>query len=724
MTVLLRYVILAFFLTQIVVGRQEPKSLPTKSLFQNNSQSSDRVQPLEGVFTVPEAKQPYASYSNEKQGARTNDDKTQHEAPKSKPTQDIHELSDNKNYSAESSAQPTDEVFSPKALPTSSLNLSDSQSVVRRGLGNIHTIAEVQTLDDRFVCAIMERIRRIFGQRLPPGSGSQFAVVAIIPRSVQNPEDIGPFMDPEYENINYRFTQPTRFRNQRCRTHAEVVAMNGGPGEENYNLRQLLQAYTNNNPRNPPSFSILYTWIHPCRDCTNEIINTFGRGDHSPVWDIPTYIGRTTAGIILHPPLTDQDRQDIANMFAMAALSLFHIKGPREDEIALVQEEIELCDTCTIGGDSMSDTFNCNEEERSVSDELRSVSVNEHETCSEQVHVRITATGKTCKSDNECGYRNRSYSWCYTTDGSWDYCCTGQCGNHGNTGYDWCESGNKRQPCKRQSLASLSLTASGKHCRSDSQCGFHGNTDYAWCYTVSGNWDYCCTSECEQYDQNYDWCTTGSEWQYCKRDISTITIYSASGKRCKSACSYNGKDYFWCYTTDDSWDYCCTSECGIHSSGGNYDWCTSGKKWSKCKVQKLPYPRYTYNLKECRSDHECGFHGGNYAWCYTAGGGWDYCCTQNCDLHGQKYDWCTTGSSWQYCGRKDLPNTAITAKGASCWSKHKCGYYDNTYSWCYTDSVGNWDYCCSSTCGKYGSSQNFCAAGKYTVNSCCCSKYD
>lgn len=723
MTGVLRYIILAFFLTQIAVGLQEPKSLPTKSLFQSNSQPFDRVQPLEDALTVPEAKHPYTPYSNEEQGARTNDDKAQHEVPRAKSTQDIHELSYNKNFPAESS---TDRVFSPKALPTSSLNLSDSQHVVRHGLSNIHTIAEVQT-PTWLICAIMERIQIIFRQRLPPGSGSQFAVLAIIPRSVQNPADIDRFMDPQYENINYRFTRPTRFGNQGCRTHAEIVAMNGGPGEGNYNPGQLLQAYTNNNPGDPPSFAILYTWIHPCRDCTDEIIDTFGTGrGHSPVWDIPTYIGRTTAGTFLHPPLTAQDRQDIRSMLVLAALSLFYIKGPRDDEIALVQEETGLCDTCTIGGDDMNLMFDCKEEEGSVRDELRSVSVNEYKTCGEQVHVRITATNKTCRSDNECGYHNQNYAWCYTTDGSWDYCCTGQCGNHKNKRYDWCESGDKWQYCKRQSLPSLSLTASGKPCRSDSRCGFHDGTDYAWCYTT-GSWDYCCTSECEQYDNIYDWCTTGtssSKWQYCKRNISTIISYSATGKRCKSACGYNGKDYFWCYTTDGSWDYCCSSECGIHSSRDKYDWCTSGNTWSTCKVQKLPYPTYTYNLKECRSDHECGFHGQNYAWCYTAGGSWDYCCTQNCDLHGNDYDWCTTGDSWQYCRRKDLPETAITAKGATCRSNHNCDYHDYTYSWCYTDSAGNWDYCCSSTCGKYGRSQNFCAAGKYTVNSCCCSKYD
>ena len=146
-------------------------------------------------------------------------------------------------------------------------------------------------------------------------------------------------------------------------------------------------------------------------------------------------------------------------------------------------------------------------------------------------------------------------------------------------------------------------------------------------------------------------------------DVPSNLRRSATGKTCKSIspCGYYGKDYLWCHTTDGirNWDYCCTGPCGIHSSKG-YDWCTSGSKWSQCKVEKLPNERYTYNLKQCRSTHKCGFYNQDYAWCYTTDGSWDYCCTQECGLHGWTKDWCTIGNSWKYCKRQELPDTSVT----------------------------------------------------------------
>ena len=698
---ILRLVVLAFFLTQTTDGRQ--KSLPTKLLFENNSQLSDHAQPSEHVSNVLEAKPP--PHNNKEKSGGTNDNKTQPEVPRDKTTEEKHVVSYNKNNRG-SSENPTNTVL------ISSLNLSNSQHVVIREIGDTYTIVEAQ-VDEQFVREVMRRIISIFRPRVQ--HGSQFAVLAIIPQNVQNPADIDTFMNIQLENINYRFAEPTRFQNQRCRTHSEVIVMRGRPNEGNYDPSQLLDSYTRNNPNNPPQFAVLYTWIHPCRGCSAQIINTFGQGGgHTPVWNIPTYIGRTTAGTYLHPPLTPQERQDITNMLLVVALTLLQINCRQEYDVALVQDEPELCDTCILSG--ISDIFNCNEEEKeSEHDELCRINAGQ-----------TTSTGKTCKSDNECGYHDYSYAWCYTTDGSWDYCCTGSCGNHDNTKYDWCISGNTWQYCVRQSFPYPTLTTSGKNCRSGSQCGFHDGTAYAWCYTTfSDDWDYCCASECEQYNQKYDWCTTGtssSKWQYCKREISTSIYYSATGKSCSSECGYHGKNYFWCNTNDGSWDYCCSGECDIHSPSQSYDWCTSGNTWSQCQVHTLPYPQYTYNLKECRSNNKCGFHGEKDAWCYTMDGSWDYCCTQNCDLHGQKYDWCTTGNSWQHCKQETLPEMHITAIGDPCLSNSICGYHDDySYPWCYTES--SWDYCCSSTCGKYGTTQNFCAAGKKTVDSCCCSKY-
>ena len=222
-----------------------------------------------------------------------------------------------------------------------------------------------------------------------------------------------------------------------------------------------------------------------------------------------------------------------------------------------------------------------------------------------------------------------------------------------------------------------------------------------------------------------DWCTTGtnSKWQYCHRDLKA-TYRSSLGKTCKSdsPCGYHNYAYAWCYTTDNSWDYCCTGDCASH--GSSYDWCTSGTKWNYCKMETMPYPRHTYNLTPCRSDSTCGYHGNDYAWCYTDSS-WDYCCTTECNMQEKNfdYDWCTTGISnkWQYCKRDKLPRPGVTAPNNACRSNHTCGYHGEAYAWCYTSS--SWDYCCTGTCASYGAGYDWCTSGN-KWSKCCCSLYD
>ena len=608
-------------------------------------------------------------------------------------------------------------------------------------------IVSIQNIPVWLICQIMERIAEIFRNRLPPSSGTQFAVLAIVPQSVQQPDQIDSFLAPEYENINYRFTRPTRFPNQNCRTHAEMVAMEGGPNEQ-FSLQAFYQGFVNANPDNAPRFAVLYTWIYPCRDCTNGIVSNFGRAEgDNPAFPVPTYVGRTTQGNLLHPPLTDDDRTEIANLLLLHLIRLFYIRVFRSSTLVLEMEnpagnmtmiaesiDNDLCDSCYLSNKNVDNIFNCEDTGSSSPDECpanvgvemtelnqnnKAVKITTDEPCCQPgpVNLFTAAKGQQCQSDSPCGYHGYSYVWCNLQGGGWEYCCTGACGNHGDKGYDWCQSGDKWQYCHRNPAQS-GLTATGAACKSDHQCGFHGN-DYSWCYKAEGGWDYCCTSNCEQYGKDYDWCTAGNEWQYCKRELPGDKI-SAKQETCKqdSPCGYHGNDYAWCYLDEGSWDYCCTGDCGPH--GNKYDWCTSGKEWSKCKMSTLPSSMHTYDLKDCISN--CDYYGYDYAWCYTPGDSWDYCCTQECGLNGEKYDWCTTGISgnWQYCKRESLPEIGITAKGTKCRSDHSCGYHGYDYSWCYTSS--SWDYCCSSTCGKYNTDNNFCAAGKQS-SSCCCSEY-
>lgn len=175
-----------------------------------------------------------------------------------------------------------------------------------------------------FVWEIMEHIAEIFRNRLryinTLQSTTQFAVLALIPQSVNHSEDIKYFMRSEFEGINYYYARPNWLPNQNRRTHAEVLLLKGG-------LNQLYAAFEKEHGR-PPQFAVLYTWIHPCLDCTKEIIDIFGDddADHIPVWNIETYIGHTTQGTKLNPPLTEKDRSAIKNMLKEVGLILYHIK--------------------------------------------------------------------------------------------------------------------------------------------------------------------------------------------------------------------------------------------------------------------------------------------------------------------------------------------------------------------------------------------------------------
>jgi len=111
--------------------------------------------------------------------------------------------------------------------------------------------------------------------------------------------------------------------------------------------------------------------------------------------------------------------------------------------------------------------------------------------------------------DGPCAKKGKSYYWCDTKGGSWDYCSpTAQFGVHFS---------EKTQ-----------LTIYGVKCRDI--CG-KGSNDYYWC---------------KVYGRSH-WNT----WDYC----SPHRYKTRYGERCKDACNSKGKSYYWCYT-DSSWDYC------------------------------------------------------------------------------------------------------------------------------------------------------------------------
>merc|ERR1712098_555138 len=75
----------------------------------------------------------------------------------------------------------------------------------------------------------------------------------------------------------------------------------------------------------------------------------------------------------------------------------------------------------------------------------------------------------------------------------------------------------------------------------------------------------------------------------------------------------------------------------------------------KAKSIQATRSKVTATRKECRDETYCSKHGYDYFWCYTNGGGWDYCCQpgSRCAKNTESYyPKCEAGSKWAYC----LPN--------------------------------------------------------------------
>ncbi|KAL3837120.1 hypothetical protein ACJMK2_022501 [Sinanodonta woodiana] len=87
-----------------------------------------------------------------------------------------------------------------------------------------------------------------------------------------------------------------------------------------------------------------------------------------------------------------------------------------------------------------------------------------------------------------------------------------------------------------------------------------------------------------------------------------------------------------------------------------------------------------------------------------------------CERHPDNYTWCYTDSrnNWDYCCdtpcQYDDKNALLCKSGTfdkfcgspgmttalrkNCVDWKPCGHYEYPYYWCYTDNSKNWDYCC------------------------------
>ncbi|XP_039597839.1 uncharacterized protein LOC120518893 [Polypterus senegalus] len=189
-----------------------------------------------------------------------------------------------------------------------------------------------------------------------------------------------------------------------------------------------------------------------------------------------------------------------------------------------------------------------------------------------------------------------------------------------------------------KSMPLATVTADGTPCIAGDYCDVKDGRRE--CRTESGSMP-CCSSPClYSSNQMAFFCRSLEQTISCSPQYSIVTI---SNKLCvtNQGCATYGKNYYWCFTQDGSWDYCIPPA-----------------------VQGI-----TIKGVECISGKVCGTYGKKYTWCYI-----------------------DTKNNWDYCCLSNIPNVAINGK--MCRSDHKCGTYGKNYNWCYTGMDNSWDYCC------------------------------
>uniref|UniRef100_A0A803JZ46 Uncharacterized XB5852327 n=1 Tax=Xenopus tropicalis TaxID=8364 RepID=A0A803JZ46_XENTR len=155
-------------------------------------------------------------------------------------------------------------------------------------------------------------------------------------------------------------------------------------------------------------------------------------------------------------------------------------------------------------------------------------------------------------------------------------------------------------------------------------------------------------------------------------------LYTTSyGGTCTSPCARENTEYYWCKQKGGNnkwWDYCspeegydtnyrqCLSPCQ-RVQGSDHEQCFTDNGWSKCgRVVEEFESYYTSDNALCAS--ECKRYGSYFT------------CTDTDGIVG-----------------KCSPLNNVTAKGVPCRIDHECGSYGYGYTWCYTDTSNNWEYC-------------------------------
>uniref|UniRef100_A0A803JZ67 Uncharacterized XB5852327 n=1 Tax=Xenopus tropicalis TaxID=8364 RepID=A0A803JZ67_XENTR len=155
-------------------------------------------------------------------------------------------------------------------------------------------------------------------------------------------------------------------------------------------------------------------------------------------------------------------------------------------------------------------------------------------------------------------------------------------------------------------------------------------------------------------------------------------LYTTSyGGTCTSPCARENTEYYWCKQKGGNnkwWDYCspeegydtnyrqCLSPCQ-RVQGSDHEQCFTDNGWSKCGRVVEEFERY-----------------------YTSD---NALCASECRLHEDYFTCTDTDGNLGKCS----PLNDLTAKGVPCRIDNPCDSRGYNYTWCYTDTNNNWDYC-------------------------------
>ena len=441
---------------------------------------------------------------------------------------------------------------------------------------------------------------------------------------VDNTQPLSPANPSLY--VNYVAARPETVPQLEDAIHAEDHLL----GE----LRRLWNNYRNYF-RQTPAFMLLYSWIMPCPDCTNLILNYF---QAAPFVHVDRrYVVHSTEGLSLpymSPESNDRSRQLLRNAgIGVLTHNCFSLppalKGPStmSRPLANVQKtttprnvavdtldkcyEAETMQGCLIAC-LMDDICCCCEEGSAMAMKVSFINEFMSKCAKERLSSLCVDQWISRSVGNACGCHRISQlqsklKQCIRTCNSLQCPISNPVDPRNPPVFTGILQDIKNLAhfphsvvaCKDKRMEGLLcshynrefITAGNSLCRQDHKCGKYGES-FSWCYTdYSNNWDYCCTDSCATRGENYLWCHSGSRWQYCG-DAGMVNVV---GRHClpSSPCGLHldvnaNTNYYWCYEDNNkNWQYCCQPTCPCNWYSEGYTWCYTGyklhTKWQYCK---------------------------------------------------------------------------------------------------------------------------------------------